>query len=133
MVGTITREELNKNLALHESLRMAKENRDALRRKAGVQSPNLDGMPHGSGVTDRTGTLAALIADMSTKIEDLEKEVAANDNRIREFSNSLDDVRLQVVIPLRFILCMSWGEVADMLGYGVSEETIRKLYYKAVK
>lgn len=128
----MNREDLDKNFALHESLRWAKESRESLRRKAGVQSPNLDGMPHGTGVSDKTGNFAVLMADLSTTIDCLEKEVALNDSRIREFSNSLKDVRLQVAIPLRFIQCLSWAEVADILGYGVSEDTIRKLYYATV-
>ena len=124
-------QELNRNIRLHERLDRAYEMIESLREKADLQAPNMDGMPHGTDVSDKVGNIAAAIADLTTRIEELEDQIEANDEAIRNFANTFDDERVQMAIQMRFINGFTWSTVSDVLG-GISEDTLRRLTVKAV-
>ena len=119
--------ELNENIRRHERLDRAYEMLQSLREKADVQAPNMDGMPHGTDVSDKVGNLAVAMADLSARIDVLEDQTDAGDDAIREFANTFDDERLQMVIQLRFISCFTWSQTADLLGPAYTANGVRKL------
>ena len=123
---------LNWNIRLHERLDRAYEMLQSLRDRAYPGAQNLDGMPRGTDVSDKVGNLAIAIADLESRIEALKTMIAENDDQIRTFANTIDDERIQMAVQLRYINGLSWTETADALGYGVSEDTIRKLCYRQI-
>ena len=127
----MTRDDLNKCLELHKRLDDAYNILEALEAKAGLNGSALDGMPHGTDVSDKVGNIAIAIADMKTLIDELEDQAAVNDAAVMEFSKTFRDDRLRVAIQMRFISGFTWSEVSEILG-GVSEDTLRRNTYKAV-
>ena len=122
-------ETLNKNIQLHERLDRAYEMAESLRQRAGLQAVSMDGMPHGSDVSDRVGSIAIAVADLMARIQTLEDLVEAGDNEVREFANSLEDERVQMAVQMRFIACMTWTQTSDALCLN-SEDSAKRLVYR---
>ena len=93
------------------------------------QATKMNGMPGGSSVSDPTGNIGVALADLMTRIQELEDQVDAGDDRIREFANSVEDERIQMAIQMRYISCMTWTEVAEILCFK-SETGIKNLLYR---
>ena len=86
-------------------------------------------MPSGSDVSDPTGSIGAMLADLSARIKDLEDRVDAGDKAVREFANSIADERVQMAVQMRFISCMTWPKVAEYLGIS-SDKWLQQLVSK---
>ena len=123
---------LNRNIRLHERLDRAYEMLQSLRDRAYPQAQNLDGMPHGTDVGDKVGNLAIAIADLSSRIEELEDQLDQGDDEIRAFANTFEDERLQMAIQVRFINGFTWSETAELLGPGCNEGVIKRMVYDAI-
>ena len=122
-------QELNQNIKLHERLDRAYEMLESLREKADLQSPRMDGMPHGTDVADKVGNIAIAIADLEARIDTLEDMIEANDDKIRAFANTLEDERIQMAIQMRFISGFTWSATAELLGPRYSENGVKQLVY----
>ena len=122
-------ETLNENIRRHERLDRAYEMVESMRQKAGLHAVSLDGMPRGTDISDKVGSVAIAVADLMTKIEALEDAVEAGDNQIRDFANSLDDERTQMAVQLRFISGLTWSKTADVLCLK-SEDAAKRLVYR---
>lgn len=125
-------EALNHNIELHERLAWAYEMRESLQEKSNLQAVKMDGMPHGSDISDNVGNISIAIADLDSRIDKLEDELEESDSKVREYANSFEDERLQQIIQLRFISCLTWGMVAELLGPKFSEETVKYLAYNNI-
>ena len=73
----MTLQELSRHLKLCEKLEQDEEILAALRAKAYPGAQRLDGMPHAGGISDKTGYLGAVIADMEASVKALRKDIAA--------------------------------------------------------
>ena len=62
------------------------------------------------------GDLAVEIAALEERNEDLSRELAQAQAKINDYICSIPDEYLQLVFRLRFIRCLSWGEVAAIVG-----------------
>ena len=121
-------ETLNKHCDLVQELREAQELYKTTEAKThGAQS--LDGMPHGTGVSDKVGALGVALADISAQIDYLEKQVAESAAPINDFICGIDDLKTRLVFRYRFLYGFAWGEVADMLGKRVTESTVKSICY----
>lgn len=129
----MTLQELSKHLNLCRQLEQDEEILAALRAKAYPGAQQLDGMPHGSGVSDKTGYLGAVIADMEASVKALRVEIAAERRILQEYVDSLRDERVRTIIQLRFLCCMQWKEVADAMGWAYNEESVRRMLYRFLK
>ena len=124
--------DLDRNIKLHERLDRAYDMVESLREKADVQSPNMDGMPHGTDVADKVGNIAVAIADLNARIQWLEDETEKGDEAVREYANTFEDERIQMAIQTRYIGCFSWADTAMLLGPRYSGKSIRRLVCSAV-
>lgn len=129
----MTLQELSRHLKLCEKLEQDEEILAALRAKAYPGAQQLDGMPHASGVSDKTGYLGAVIADMEASIKALRKDITAERRILQNYVDSLRDERIRTIIQLRFICCMQWKEVADAMGWAYNEESVRRLLYRFLR
>ena len=124
------RDDLNQCFKLHKRLDDAYSMLEALEAKAGLNGTVLDGMPHGTDVSDKVGNIAIAIADTKALIDELEDQAAVNDAAVMEFSKTFQDDRLRVAIQLRFISGFTWETAADAVG--ATKKRIEHQYYKAV-
>ena len=91
---------------------------------------NYDGMPHASGVSDKTAAIAIAIAGQEEDVKRLAKEVAASQQRINLFCDQIQDNRCKLIFRLRFLSGMSWDEVAFTIGGGNTADTVRMAAYR---
>lgn len=109
-----------------EAIQMIEE----LRSRAVPGSPALDGMPHGSGVSDKVGTLAIMIADLEAKLPSYERQIIKEHDQVEEFIRSIDDDKTRMIFRLRFQAGKTWKEVADVMGKWQTENSVRSRVYR---
>ncbi len=126
----MTLRELNEHFDLLEKLDKAEEVMRALRDAAHPQSPNFSGMPHASGVKDKVGDLAVELADMDSRIQFLQEEIARQEAPIEAFISEIEDDQARIALRLRFLRGLSWKEVSGVLGRGTSEASVKSACYR---
>lgn len=109
-----------------EAIQMIEE----LRGRANPGSPALDGMPHGSGVSDKVGTLAIMIADLEAKLPSYERQILKEHDQVEEFIRSIEDDKTRMIFRLRFQAGKTWKEVADVMGRWQTENSVRSRVYR---
>ena len=109
--------ELNNHRLLIEDLEEAKALYATTSAKA-IGAQTLTVMPHGTGVSDKAGSLGAALADISGQIAYLE-----------EFIAGIDSLRLRLIFRYRFLHNYSWMEVAGMLERGTTEAAVKSACY----
>lgn len=125
-------ETLNKHYDLVQKLKEARELYKTTEAKSlGAQS--LDGMPHGTGVSDKVAVLAVALADISGQVDFLEKQVAETAPPIEVFITGIPDIKTRLIFRYRFLGGMSWGEVAGMFDIGTSENSVKSTCYDYMK
>jgi len=90
----------------------------------------LTGMPHAVGVNDRIGDLAVEIADLRRQIVMLQLELDRERTKLNQFISSIDNDLTRTVFRLRFLRCLTWKEVATVIGGGNTEQTVKKICYR---
>lgn len=119
--------ELNKHFNLVRKLQQVQEMYQTIEAKSlGAQA--LTGMPHGTGVSDKTGMLAAELADLSSRIQYLQKEVSESAPPVEAFINSIENDKIRLMFRFRFLYGLSWCEVADLFD-GMTEANARNTCY----
>lgn len=126
----MTLQELNRYFRLLEKLGKARELLASLEAAAAPRSPQLDGMPHTPGCSDRVGELATEIADMQARVAHLEDEVRWVGVEISRFIDGIPDDQARLVFRLRFLRGLCWGEVAAIIGGGNTEGSVKKICYR---
>ena len=58
----------------------------------------------------------------------LEEKKKKKTNEVEQFIASVDDSRIRRIINLRFLENKSWNEVADCIGGGNTEDSVRKSF-----
>lgn len=129
----MTLEELNRHFALREQLAKAKDMLDSLRAAACPGAQILTGMPHTSSVSDKVGDLAVEIAELETRISDLEKKCEVMQTSIVSFVESIEDNYIRTIIRLRFLCAFQWKEVAALVGGGNSAYSVKSACYRFLK
>lgn len=126
-------QELSKNIRMNDELARDIEMLENLKTKAySVSSPTLSGMPHGSGVSQKTELFAVEIADLETRIAYLKTEISLVRKSITEYCNGIDDLKTRNAFRFRFIHCLSWKEVADLMGPYYSETGVKTMVYSYI-
>lgn len=93
-----------------------------------LKSPKLDGMPKAPGKSNPTANKAEEIAETKEIIEELEYRALKEAKRIYEYIRNLDDSLVRQIIIYRCIELKTWTEVADAIGGGNTEDSVRKRY-----
>lgn len=108
----MTIEELNVLFYLRAELEWLNTVKAQLMDAATSTTAKLTGMPHGSGVTDKVGGLAAEIADLDSQIEQITAKSDAEEAQLADWIAGIRDPRTRLVFRLRFFRALSWKEIA---------------------
>ena len=103
----------------------------ALRMRSNPGAQILTGMPHATGVQDKTGDFATEIISMEEKIKSLRAELDQQERAVAEFLDGVDDECISTALRLRYIRGMLWKEVAYTLG--LPKNNITYLCYEFLK
>lgn len=84
-----------------------------------IKSPsNTDGMPHGSGISNRTEQSALRLADAAEKYKKAEVESLEKRQQIFDLIWNVPGLKGEILY-LRYIKFKSWDQVADTLHYSL--------------
>ena len=68
------------------------------------------------GVKDKLGDFTAEIVDMQQLIEELKQAAEQERAKVEAYINSIDDEQTRLIFRLRFLHCLTWQEVAEIIG-----------------
>ena len=90
----------------------------------------ITGMPHAPGVRDAVGDLIVEIEDVKGEIQRLEIEMGRVKREISGYIETIPDIQTRLIFRLRFLRCMTWGEVADTIGGRNTVNGVKKTCYR---
>lgn len=98
----------------------------------GLQSFTIEGTPVKEYEERKTELMSKklILSKRKSNLEELEFELLKKTNEVEEFIASLDDSRMRRIINLRFIENMTWNEVADNIGGGNTEGSIKMAFQR---
>lgn len=98
--------------------------------EGGVQSFNIEGVPTAEYERKKTALFSKklLLNNRKSTLELLEFDLLEKTNEVEEFIASVDDSRIRRIINLRFIENLSWNKVADNIGGGNTEDSVRMMF-----
>lgn len=91
--------------------------------EGGLQSFKIEGFPYPEYSRKKT-----LLYSRKATLTSLEMELIETLNKVEEFIASVSDSRMRRIINLRFIENLSWNKVADRIGGGNTEDSIRMAF-----
>lgn len=126
----MTRKELSQVAHLRNELRMWEERIAELRSKSLTGSKEIDGMPfqNTGDVSDTTFNYISQILELQADIDKKRLEIEAAIIEIEEYIVTLDDSLLRQIIEYRCCQCRTWRGVADMIGYGTTEDSLKQYF-----
>jgi DNA-directed RNA polymerase specialized sigma subunit len=95
-----------------------------------VKSPNYSGMPKG-GIPVTVEDLLSDKLDLENRIARLKAKKSKLKNDVVEQIDNLDDTRYIDILEMFFIELMTFGEIAEELGY--NERHVIRLYSEAIR
>lgn len=120
----MTNRELNQLYWLNREIARDRQRLQELYAAATDTSFKVTGLPHVSGITDKTG-LAVEIAYLREIIEQKVKRCYDEYNKLMEYINSVDDSYIRQIMTLRYIHGMSWRRIAHQMGGGNTSDSVR--------
>lgn len=126
----MTLQELSQYFKLRERLERDEEMLESLQAAACPGAQILTGMPHTPGIKDKVGDLAVEIVDMKDHIRVLMDEVASKEVTISAFIGAIKNDQTRVIFRLRFLRCLTWGEVAAVVGGRNTESGVKNMCYR---
>lgn len=129
----MTLQELSQHFKLREQLARDEELLKSLEAAAYPGAHVLTGMPHTPGVSDKVGYLAAEIADMKEQIRILSEEIAQDEATVAAYIETIEDGQTRMIFRLRFLRCLTWAEVATVIGGKNTEEGVKTACYRYLR
>ena len=131
MTGLTLRERLNLNRTAHRGLTRDLERLEYLETKAGRSNAPMTPDKVQTSPTDKMSLLLATIADLKTIIEGEKRYFDYLTNETRNLFEEADLKREELeVVTLRYIECLSWDEIADLMFW--SKRQVERLHGTAL-
>ena len=89
----------------------------------GIQSFKIEGIPYPEYSRKKT-----LLYNRKAILSELEMEITERLNEVEQFIKSVQDSHLRRIITYRVVEGLSWNEVADKIGGGNTEDSVRKAF-----
>jgi hypothetical protein len=129
----LTKEDLKQIYSLNREIKMWQMELEKYRSKSLIKGQEITGMPFGSGLSDKTGRLAAEIADTEAVIQGLLARIQIERRKIVEYISGVDDSAMRQIIYLFCVSNLNWNQVAVSIGDGYTAEAVKQSYYRHVK
>lgn len=126
----MTLDELNQFLALRQTLQKNEELLASLEARAEPGAQNLTGMPPAPGVSKRVERFAVEIADMQESIRGLRTQIDEQAVTVEAFIDGIEPDLTRMMFRLRYLQSFSWKDVAEILGGGNTEDSVKKTCYR---
>lgn len=101
----------------------------------GLQNFNIEGFPYPEYDKKRSQLLTKKIFlnQQKSTLAVFEYDLLNKTNEVQDFIVSIDDSRMRRIITARFIDRMSWNKVADRIGGGNTEDSVRMAFERFMK
>ena len=129
----MTKEELSQLYYLNREIEHLKDKIAELECAATASTSRITGMPHASGISDKVGKYAAEIAELKELIELNIKKCFYELNRLNRYINNIDDSEIRLILSLRYVNGLSWGQVAASISSYATEDSIRMKHDRYLK
>lgn len=98
----------------------------------GIQSFNIEGVPIKEYQKKKSDLMLKklLLNQRKSTLEILEYDLLQQTNEVEEFIAGISDSRIRRIVNFRFIQNLSWNKVADKIGGGNTEDSIKKIFYR---
>lgn len=121
----MTLEILTRYYELEKKIREYEETARSLRAAAESTTSRLSDMPKSRYVDERLSRYIALIIECEKKIEMMRPVAESRRKKVTRYVNGIEDMFVKSVISLRFLEIMPWGDVAEAVGGGNTDDTVR--------
>lgn len=91
--------------------------------EGGLQSFKIEGFPYPEYSRKKT-----LLYARKATLSELEMELLETLNDVEEFITSIKDSHIRRIISLRVVDGLSWNKVADRIGGGNTDDSVRKAF-----
>lgn len=92
-------------------------------------TPQISGMPHTPGVSDKVAQCAAEIADLKALLSLNIQKYWYERNRLERYIAGIEDSLTRQVFTLRFVDGLTWVQVAHRIG-GNTEGSVKMICYR---
>lgn len=101
----------------------------------GNQSFNIEGIPVREYEQKKTALYSKklLLIQRKTTLELLKLEIEQKRNDVEEYIASIDESRMRRIVSMRFIDNLSWNQVADRIGGGNTEGSVKMAFQRFMK
>lgn len=101
----------------------------------GTQTFTIEGIPTKEYYDKKMELYAKkmLLESRKTTLKALELEILRQIAEVEQFINDLPDAHIRRVVTLRVVENLSWKEVADKIGGGNTEDSVRMMFNRCVK
>ena len=130
----VTSQELKQLYYLNRELSMWQTELDKLRCKSLIGSPQWDKPPcYGGGTSDKVGDRAVAEADIIAIIEGKKAEINLKKAGILTYIANIDDSLTRQIFYYRHVACKSWAAVAQAIGGGNTQASVKMAYKRYLK
>lgn len=129
----MTLSELSQVYYLHLEIARNEEKLEVLRSNAERITSSALGLPFTKFEQSRIEKNVAEMADTQARIDGCNEKLKAEESRLLDYISAINDSRLRLIFELRFIDCKPWNEVADFIGGGNTEDSVKKSCYRYIK
>lgn len=95
--------------------------------EGGYQFFKIEGFPFPEYSRQKT-----LLMARKSNLARLESEILESLNEIEEYISGIDDSRMRRIMNLRLIENLSWNQIANQIGGGNTEDSIRKAFNRYI-
>lgn len=129
----MTIEELKQLAYLEKAISLEKDRLQALRESIDMKSPVITDMPKAPGARDRLGEVVPEIVDQDMALQENIRKLEEMKKRLTDYIDKTGNVRMRMILTLRFIKQMQWQEVADYIGGKETEYSVKQACYRYVE
>lgn len=123
----MTKKELSQLFYLKKEIEMDQRRLADLEVKALPGAVKMDGMPHGTGVSDKLARYAVEMADLRGIIEAKHKQCLYERNRLERYIADIPDCLTRQIFTYRFVDGLSWLQVARRIGGDNTPDSVRMI------
>lgn len=124
----MTKKELSQLYYLNNEIKQQKRKLAELENAATKTNQPLTGMPSAGNTNDKVGAYAAEIADLRALIAINIQKCLLEQKRLERYIQGIDDSLTRQIFSLRYISCMSWNQVANCVGGGNTEGSVKMIH-----
>lgn len=121
---------LSKYYELRKKLMIYEDTLGSLRAAAESITPKLSDMPKSPNAQDKVSKFVAQIVDLEKQISELKSDINRERQAVMDFVESIQDGFIKTIFSLRFIECMTWAEIAEVVGGDNTEDSVKKVCYR---